>query len=321
VPRRSSIDLNLITTAFPDRVASRAALLAMGMYPSSIAYRCRPGGPWRRPIPGVVLLHSGTPTRRELAKIALSHAGPDGVLTGIEAARLHGVNRLPSDNRIHVLIPHTSKVASWGLALVERTTKLPEPIIQRGLPLAPLERAIIDAAHRLENLDVIRSLVADAVQHKLCTPAALVHELAAGTTIGSARPRRVLGEIHEGIRSAAEAWGRALVKRSPLPSPEWNVELCGDDGRVLGIADAWWSEVGMVWEIDSKEFHLEPKGYARTLAKHAALTSAGVVVVHTLPSRLRTNPRDVIRELEGAYRLARSCPRPQVTPAITPRAA
>jgi hypothetical protein len=268
-----------------------------------------------------VLLHSGTPTRHQLAKVALIHAGPEGVLTGFEAARLQGVTRLPPDGRVHVLIPHESKVASWGLAMVERTRKMPEPTIHRGLPLAPLPRAMIDAAHRLENVDLIRAMVADAIQHRLCTPADLARELAAGSTIGSARPRRVLAEIEDGVRSAAEAWAHSLIKRSSLPAPAWNVELLSQDGRLLGIADAWWEEVGMVWEIDSKEFHLTPEGYARTLSKHARLTSSGIVVVHTLPSRLRDDPLGVLQDLAGAYELARSCPPPRITVARTYKAA
>jgi hypothetical protein len=306
VSKRPTIDLDLLSTVFPDGVASRAELLKLGMFPSGISHRCRPGGPWRRVVPGVVLLHSGTPTRHQLAKVALAHAGRGGVLTGIEAARLHGVSRVPSDGRVHVLIPHKRKVASWGPVIIERTRKMPVPTLRQEIPLAPLPRAIIDAAHRLENLDLIRTMVADAVQHQRCDPADLVRELVAGSTIGSARPRRVLAEIQDGVRSAAEAWARSLVKRSSLPAPEWNVELRGPDGRLLGIADAYWRKVGLIWEIDSKEFHLTPDGYARTLAKHGRLTASGFVVVHTLPARLRTDPLGVLSDLQGAYRLAES---------------
>lgn len=313
VPARSSVDFDLLGAVFPDGVAPRAALLELGVSASGIQRRCRPGGPWRRVIPGVVLLHGGPPTRYQLARAALVHAGPGGLITGLEGARRHGVKQTPRDNRIHVLIPHERKVATRAFAVVERTIHLPDPIFRQGLPLAPLPRAIIDAARRMNRLDEVRAMVADAVQLGLCTPAELLRELAKGTTIGSALPRRVLAEVEDGIRSAAEAWGRSLVKRSSLPEPEWNVELRTRTGVLLGISDAWWREVGLAWEIDSKRYHLNPNGYARTLAKHAALTSSGIVVVHTLPSRLRTDPAGVIRELKGAYQLAASCPQPDVT--------
>lgn len=197
--------------------------------------------------------------------------------------------------------------------IVERTIHVPEALSVRGLPLAPLARALVDASRRITSLDDIRAMIADAVQRGLCSPDALTTELAQSSTIGSALPRRVISEIEDGVRSAAEAWGRTLVRRSSLPDPEWNVELRAPTGAMLGIADAWWDEVGLAWEIDSKEFHLSPVGYARTLTKHSALTAAGIVVVHTLPSRLKTDPHGVIRELVGAYEFAASSPRPQVT--------
>lgn len=312
MPTRSLIDFDLLRVAFPDGVAPRSALLELGISASGIGYRCRPGGPWRKLMPGVVQLHGGQPTRYQLARAALIHAGRDAMITGAEAARRHGVKRTPSDSRIHMLIPHGRKVASRDFAIVERTIHLPEPVVRQRIPLAPLARSVLDAVRRMRDMDEIRAMVADAVQLRLCDPEDLVRELARGTTVGSALPRRVLAEIHDGVRSAAEAWGRSLVRRSSLPEPQWNVHLSLPSGAVLGIADGWWSDVGLAWEIDSKEYHLDPEGYARTLAKHAELTSSGVIVVHTLPSRLLTDPAGVIRQLKGGYELAATCPRPDV---------
>ena len=60
------------------------------------------------------------------------------------------------------------------------------------------------------------------------------------------------------------------------------------------------------------EFHLSPTDYGRTLSRHAAMTAAGIVVVHTLPSRLRTEPDAVLAELRGAFNLASQRPRPKL---------
>lgn len=315
VPKRSAIDAHLLGDVFPDLVAPRPALVEMGIPSSSITHRCRPGGPWRRLIPGVVQLHNGDPTRRQLAIAALIHSG-GGVLTGVDCAARHGLRRTPKDNRVHVLIPHRRKVASSGFVVVERTIRMPEATTREGLPLAPLARAIIDAAHRMRGVDDIRAMVAEAVQRGMCHPKDLRSELDAGTRIGSALPRRVLAEIDAGVRSAAEAWARSTVRRSRLPEPEWNVAIRNPAGELLGVADAYWRAVGLAWEIDSKEYHLSPGGYARTLDKHNDMTSAGIIVVHTLPSRLRSDPIGVVRDLIQAYRLAESCPTPLVTASL-----
>lgn len=262
------------------------------------------------------MLTNGSPTRAQLCRAALVHAGARAVISGIEAARLHGVRHLPADSRVHVLIPHDRRVASRGFTVVERTVHPPEPVRIGGLPVAPLARALVDAAHRMDNLNDIRAMIADAVQRQLCHPKDLRFELERGTTIGSALPRRVVEEMDRGIRSAAEAWAARVARRSQLPEPQWNVELRDRSGALLGIADAWWPQVGLAWEIDSLDFHLNPDDYARTVRKHGRLTAAGVIVMHTLPTRLRRDPAAVIAELRQAYAHASSRPPPQVTAAL-----
>jgi hypothetical protein len=312
MPQRCAVEDAALSHHFPSGVAPREALIELGMSHSTISARCRPGKPWQRPIPGVIVFSNGTLTRQQLRRAALVHAGPDAVLTGIEAARMHGVKRLPADQRVHVLIPHRSGVSSWGFATVERTLHLPEPVEIDGLPVAPLARALFDAARRMTRLDEVRAMIADAVQRGLCDPRDLKREIAEGSTIGSALPRRVVHEMDAGIRSAAEAWARTVVKRSRLPEPKWNARVYDATGELLGVPDAYWEEVGLALEVDSLEFHLGPADYERTVRKHTRLTAAGVVVLHVLPSHLRDKALTVINDLRRAYDQAAGRPPPLV---------
>lgn len=129
---------------------------------------------------------------------------------------------------------------------------------------------------------------------------------------GSALPRRALAEISAGVRSAAEAWAKALARASGLPEPVWNARLRYVNGRALAVVDAWWDDVGLAWEIDSYAYHLAPKDYERTLRRHAWLTAAGVVVLHTVPGRLRQDRAAVLRELRQSHHQAGLRPRPDV---------
>jgi hypothetical protein len=277
---------------------------------STISARCRPGKPWQRPIPGVIVLNSGPLTRQQLSRAALVHAGPDAMVTGIEAARLHGIERLPGNQETHVLIPHESGVASWGFAIVERTIHLPEPVKINDLPVAPLPRALFDAARRMDRLADVRAMIKDAVGRGLCDPRDLQLAIAEGSTIGSGLPRRVVHEIEQGIRSAAEAWLRNVVQRSNLPEPECQIELRNGNGASLGFVHVYWATVGLAWQIDYAEFHLPQPGHIRD----DELTAAGVVILHTSPSQLRDNPRAVVEQLRAAYRYAASRPPPAVMP-------
>jgi hypothetical protein len=287
-------------------------LVALGVPESTVYDRCRDGGPWQRLAPGIVLLTNGRPSGAQLVEAALAHCGPGALLTGLEACRRHGVRRGPSPTILHTLVPHSRQVRSTGIVDVERTRRLPQAVVRDGMPLAPAARAVTDAARRLRDGGDIAELISDAVQRSLCTVDELRSELDDGGQRGSATPRRVLRAAGAGIRSAAELDAQRLWWRSGLPEPWWNVPVLDAEGRLLGIADAWFDEVALAWEINSYAWHLAPADYAREQARLARFVAAGVLVLPTLARRLRIDAAGVLKELTGAYAAAAARPRPSV---------
>jgi hypothetical protein len=297
---------------FPDAVATWPDLLRLGVPQGLPARKCQPGGGWTRLLTGVYLLTGGSPTRGQMVRAAMLRAGPGSALTGVEAADRHGVRRLPTDQSVHVLVPNARALASQSFMVVERSRRPWSIHMIGGFPLVNVERALVDAARREQRLDVVRAMLADGLQRGLCTVASLTEEVAVRRLRGTAIVRRVLAEVGDGVRSAAEAWAHSLIRGSGLPKPAWNVELRTSDGQSLGVMDAWWDDVGLAWEIDSLEFHLTPDGYARTMRKHSALAAAGVLVVHTVPSQLQRDTAAVLRDLSAAHASAAARPRPPV---------
>ena len=286
-------------------------LMRLGLPRSTIAYRCRTGGPWRRLLPGIVRLENGPPARPERRRAALLYAGEGAVLTGLDALVLHGMERMPQPSGpVHLLIPGERRRGASGLVLAERTDRLP-PAVPGRWPLAPIARAALDAARRLAGRDQVRSMLAEVVQRGRCSPADLNAELAAGSGRGTRLPREVLVEISDGVHSVAEANAREIVLRSGLPAPMWNAKLYDRQGHFIAMPDAWFDDVGMALEIDSLEWHLSPDDYARTLERRSAMTAEGIVVIHTLPSKL-AHPAEVIRELRRNHEHAGRRPRPPV---------
>ncbi|MGQ0573729.1 MAG: hypothetical protein ACT4RN_05920 [Pseudonocardia sp.] len=309
--RVSAAEIRCINELFPDAVAARRNLLALGLSSSTISRRCRLDGPWRSPLPGVVLLNSGEPTRRQRIRAALIYAGVPAMLTATTALRRHGVQRLGDERHVELLVPHERQLRGRGFVVVTRTRRMPEPVWRDGLPLAPVARALVDAAATADRLDAIRAMFADAIQRGVCRPEALATELAELRRPHTGCARAVLAEIDAGVRSAAESWARHLVVRSDLPPPRWNVALRRADGSLLGVADAWW-DVGLVWEIDSREWHLSPADHDRDTRRQSRFAAHGLPVVHTRPSRLRHDGATVLDELTGAYRNAALTPPPQL---------
>ena len=61
-------------------------------------------------------------------------------------------------------------------------------------------------------------------------------------------------------------------------------------GEFLAVADAWWQEACVAAEVDSRQWHLSPDDWEKTLARHTRMTSLGILVLHFPPAG-RSPPR------------------------------
>ena len=196
-----------------------------------------------------------------------------------------------------------------GFVRIIHTSRMPERYYSTGrIRFAPLPRAVADAARGMTRLSDARAVVAEAVQHGRCSLEALIRELNEGPMAGSRFYRIALGEIGDGIRSAAEADLRELIHRSDLETPLYNPELYAADGSFLGIPDAWWQRAGVAAEVDSRQFHLSPDDYERTTMRHNRMEASGISMLHFLPSTLRSKSPTVLRDLRGAIKAGNSKP-------------
>lgn len=285
-----------------DGVVRVSDLRAAGLSNHALAARCRPSGPWQRILPGIVLLSNAPPTRRQRARAALLHTGPDAVLTGVDAMRAHGLTP-PERDEVLVLIPSTRRQTSRAYLTVERTTRLPPPVRRAGLPVAPLPRAIVDAARHERDRDRLATLVLAPLEAGACTVADLRVELNSGNQRGTAAVRALLaGREHE-VVPVTHGLAKRVLRQAPLPPPRWQVELHARDGTLLGVADAWWPEAGLAWNLGSQQLPL-PRDASTT----SALSELGITVLHTDPAHLRGDPDTVIAELVAAFAYATTNP-------------
>jgi hypothetical protein len=68
----------------------------------------------------------------------------------------------------------------------------------------------------------------------------------------------------------------------------------------IATPDAWWPGACVAGEVESREWHLAPRDWERTLARDARMSAFGIVVLHFPPRRLRTEPRKVAAEIRSA---------------------
>jgi histone H3/H4 len=289
-------------------------LIELGVTSKTAYRRCAPEGPWQRLLPGILSLYKGPPTREQLITAALLYAGPDALITGYEACRAHKLQNVPvEDKSVHPLLPHDRRVHNFDYVIMERTHRMPAKIEKQGLPVAPINRAVLDASRRMRELAPAQALLSESVQRSFTSVERLSAELAAGSQRGSAIPRRVLDQLMPGAQSVAEIGAVDVWSRSGLPPPLWNTKLIDARGEHIATPDAWFDDVGLAWEIDSLAFHAGFQGFTTTLARNSRYTASAVLVLQTLPSRLKTEPAKVIEELRAAYLAASARPRPSVS--------
>jgi len=281
-------------------VVSRSQVLGCGLSRGRIDHLTQPGGRWQRILSGVYAATTGTVTPDQRAMAALLYAGPRSVITGAAAVRRHNL-RCAGLNELDVLVPVGVRRQSAEFVRIIHTSRMPEEWYSTDqIRFASLQRAVADAARGMTRLSDVRAVVAEAIQRGRCDLASLITELNEGPAAGSRFYRSALAEIGEGIRSAAEADMKALIDKSDLEGPMYNAELYAADGTFLGIADAWWQRAGVVAEVDSRQYHLSPDDYERTVMRHNRLEAHGVNLLHFLPSTLKRKPHTVVANLRGA---------------------
>jgi hypothetical protein len=285
-----------------DHVISREQAFACGLTRSALAHRVRPDGPWQRLLSGIYLTQTGVPSLPQREMAALLHGGSGSVLTGPAALRALGLSTAEPCN-FDVLVPADRRPRSAAFVTIRRTTRMPHRMIREGSRFYALPpRALADAARFMDDLGQVRALIAGAVQRRDCTLQALVRELREGQTQYSARLRQVLEEAAAGIRSIAEGEFMDLIKRAGLPLPMFNARLYAADGRFIAAVDAWWPEAGVAAEVDSREWHLKPADWQRTMRRHARISSHGILVLHFTPGQIRTDPAAVVAAVAGTLR-------------------
>ena len=111
------------------------------MLSSTIARRVQ-DGPWDRSAFGVISLFGPPQTIVQRLAAAVLYGGPGAVLSGAAAARLHGLERLPSmpPGTALVLVEHRRHRVSRPPITVERTTRLPEVDDVRALLAEAVQR-------------------------------------------------------------------------------------------------------------------------------------------------------------------------------------
>jgi hypothetical protein len=181
-----------------------------------------------------------------------------------------------------------------------------------GLPCAPLPRAAADAIPSLASQDAVTALLAELVQRGRCALDELTTALRSAHRASDPRVVTTIECLTAGVRSVAEAHACRLLREAGIPDPLWNQDLYLPDGTFLARPDAYWPHAGVALEIDSREWHLGPGDWERTMTRRNLMARHGLIVLSASPAQLRDSPVDITTAVRGALTTGAGGPKPAV---------
>lgn len=270
-------------------IVDRATLVAGGV-DGDLGDRLVRCGDWLRLAPSVYLTGPGPPTDGQLVEAARKHVGPDLVVTGLLTCRELGLCDVPDERVVEVLIGPGTRSVSSRYVVVHQSRRPPATWISGGVRYAMPDRAVVDGARRLKDLQAVRALVLGAVCQRFCSADDLRLEVESGWRRGSGLVRRAVDDAIAGAWSAPEAEAAylvsAAVRARQLPAFLLNPTLLLGDRRI-GAPDGYLPGTGVGWQVDSRRHHSSDDDFDATLAAHDGYAAYGMTMLHVTPRRLR----------------------------------
>jgi very-short-patch-repair endonuclease len=242
--------------------------------------------------------------------VALLWAGPGGVLAGLTAAALDGLEgfsgREGSANQIHLLVPAQRSVRKEppGLpATVHYSTMLASGDVHplREPRRTRVARSLVDAAAWMGSDRGAQAVLAAGVQQRLARP----RDLLAVVTGNLRLPRRAmisatLDDIAGGAQALSELDLTRLVRRHRLPEPDRQAPRRDSAGRRRWL-DAVWEAARLIVEVDGIH-HLDAAQYWADMDRGNDFTLGGYRTLRFPAFVVRYRPGYVAGKIREALR-------------------
>lgn len=236
------------------RVASTAALLALGYSRDQIDRRVA-GGRWWRRYRGVFVLGPGKLDHRGEMMAATRFAGPDSAVSGWDAASLHGLHGGRYRGWIDITCPRKIAAPS-GIRAHRSPLPRDEVTVIAEIPVTSTGRTVLDCAARRGNRDVER-LLERAYQLRRPirpSPRELMRRHRGRRGLRALRAAaRKFEHRSRPTRSDLEEALLALIDRHRLPRPVRNAKV--ETPRGTFEFDMVWPEQRLVIEVDAPSTH------------------------------------------------------------------
>jgi hypothetical protein len=238
------------------------------------------------------------------AAAALLTVGPEAVLCGLTAARLHGCTAA-NTSPIHVLMRYERRMQARAELQVHRGWFSDDDVTEiEALPVLALDKTIADLLCSPDRREALACADQATALHPEPRQAMFITAVAA--QLDRRRDRRGTRQAADLLRlvdgrteSPPESWLRLLVIEAGFPPPAVQHRIVDRDGVLVYRLDLAWPQIRIALECDGYEAHVGRQ--AQDAARDADLARRGWLTVRATVDDLR-NPRRLLDALTRAFR-------------------
>jgi hypothetical protein len=234
---------------------------------------------------------------------AVLACGPGAVLSHFSAGRLWGI--CGSYGPIEVLRQSGGFHPKGHRGVKLHQTRRLEPYevtVEWGIPVAVMERVLLDLAARTDAKRLERAFVQAYKRDDFCWPRLRRIITRRRGCKGVGRLRRITLEVDPealNTKSPPEVDFLALWRETEMPAPSVNVLVGGH------LVDFLWSEQKVIVETDSWSFHGDPLAFEKDYQRDVELIAAGYDVHRTTAKMLERHPGPFLQNVRRSL-LART---------------
>ena len=278
---------------------SQRQLAQLGVSRSTVRSHLR-AQRWSQRTSSVFSITTGPLSWEQRLWRAVLHAGPDSLIGGLTAAKVHGMRHWDRDE-VTVLVGNDLSFEELSGVTFFRTRRPIDDmrVAASDLPLCAVAPAVLLFAGYEQNRRTGHGALAAAVQQRLTTVPDLALWLQRFRPLRGARGfRALLDDLGSGAQSLAEVDLRRACRRFGVQAPRSQSERRDRSGRRRYTDAEWLLRDGrtLVLEVDGG-FHDDVLQAAADRARNRKLTTADRAVVSCTAYELRHDPASVMDDL------------------------
>jgi hypothetical protein len=293
MPRAPQVPRDLSFVPFSGRRAVADGLLTRRMLV---------GPTWRRLLPDVYIhadAYQADDHRMWCDAVAL-RLPAGAAIGGLSAAYLHGVDLLPRDSPVSVILPGSARARPHPRVAVTYADLATDDVTTfAALPLTTGARTAFDLGRRLPRTEAMVAL--DALLHrKAVRPSALAGYLDGHPRWpGAAQLRDLLAIAEPRTESPIQTRLRLILLDAGLPPLTAQHAVRTTDGRLVGRVDLAYPQWQIAIEYEG-DHHRERATFRRDIARLNALRATGWLALRFTADDVRQHPGQIVTHVTAA---------------------